>query len=99
MLVYHPAYDSYHCITRILKILTCLSEKEYSMDRIRIYDYYILFINDIKNITLPRELSKFKRLVQTTKYNSIENPKYVFNQLEKCSKYCFPINSIFWFYR
>jgi hypothetical protein len=89
MLVYHPAYDSYHCITRILKILTSLSKKEYPIDRIRIYDYYILFINDIKNVTLPNEYSEYKRLMKNTKYNRIENPKYVFSQLENVQNIAF----------
>jgi hypothetical protein len=62
MLVYHPAYDSYHCITRILKIMQSLDIKEYNIDRIRIYDYYILFLNDINNITLPTAFFVFTQL-------------------------------------
>lgn len=89
MLVYHQAYDSYHCITRILKVLSCLSDKEYSIDRIRIYDYYILFINDIKNITLPTEYSAYKGLIKNTKYNQIENQKYVSSQLENVQNIAF----------
>lgn len=82
MLVYHPAYDSYHCITRILKILKFLNVKEYNIDRIRIYDYYLLFLNDIENITLPRDLYNYKNLVQSNRYNKVDNPSYVFSQLE-----------------
>lgn len=89
MLVYHPAYDSYHCITRILKILVCLSQKEYKIDRIKIYDYYLLFANDIQNITLPMTFSSYKKIVTTTKYNNVENPKYVFNQLDNVQKMAF----------
>lgn len=82
MLVYHPAYDSYHCITRILKILRFLSVKEYYIDRIRIYDYYLLFLNDIENITLPRDYYHYKNLEQSNRYNKVDNPSYVFSQLE-----------------
>lgn len=82
MLVYHPAYDSYHCITRIIKILTTLETKEYNIDRIKIYDYFLLFINDIQKITLPLSLFKYKNLVNSNKYNQIEDSKYVFNQLD-----------------
>lgn len=82
MLVYHPAYDSYHCITRILKILKFLSTKEYNIDRIRIYDYYLLFPNDIESITLPKDFNNYKYLVLSNRYNKVENPSYVFSQLE-----------------
>lgn len=89
MLVYHPAYDSYHCITRILKILQCLSVKEYNIDRIRIYDYYILFLNDINKITLPRDFFNYKNLEQSNKYNKVDNPSYVFSQLENVQNIAF----------
>lgn len=89
MLVYHPAYDSYHCITRILKTLTCLSEKEYQIDRIRVYDYYLLFVNDIKSITMPREFFEYKDLLKNNRYNRIENPRYVFSQLENVQNIAF----------
>jgi len=89
MLVYHPAYDSYHCITRILKILNHLNRKEYSIDRIKIYDYYLLFINDIKQMSLPREFFKYKDLVKSNKYNTVNNPRYVFNQLENVQNTAF----------
>jgi len=82
MLVYHPAYDSYHCITRILKILKFLNIKEYNIDRIRIYDYYLLFLNDIENITLPTDYFNYKNLEQSNRYNKVDNPSYVFSQLE-----------------
>lgn len=81
MLIYHPAYDSYHCITRILKLLTNLRLEEYRIDRIRIYDYYILFTNDIYKLTLPHDFSDYKNIVKTNKYNRIDDSKYVFNQL------------------
>lgn len=89
MLVYHPAYDSYHCITRILKILKFLNVKEYNIDRIRIYDYYLLFLNDIENITLPRDFYNYKNLVQSNRYNKVDNPRYVFSQLENVQNVAF----------
>jgi hypothetical protein len=82
MLVYHPAYDSYHCITRILKIMQSLDIKEYNIDRIRIYDYYILFLNDINNITLPTAFFEYKKIEKSNRFNKVHNSIYVFTQLE-----------------
>lgn len=89
MLVYHPAYDSYHCISRILKVLRFLEEKEYNIDRIRIYDYFLLFLNDIEKITLPRDFYNYKSLVKSNRYNKVDNPTYVFSQLESVQNMAF----------
>lgn len=86
MVVYHPAFDSFHCITRLSKILKLLPSKKRHLDRIRIYDYYFLFINDLENISIPVEFSEYrqyKKIISNSKYNKVISPKLSFFQLEK----------------
>jgi uncharacterized protein YcbK (DUF882 family) len=83
MLIYHPAYDAYHGIVRIVKILQVISSgKRLEVDRLRIYDYFFLFPNELENVTLPIMQSKFKRILKNNKYNKIQNAKSAFLQIE-----------------
>jgi hypothetical protein len=66
----------------MLKLLNSLSKKEFESDRLRIYDYYYLFINDLENVCLPKEFVKYKHLELNNKYNKVQNPRYTFSQLE-----------------
>jgi hypothetical protein len=78
MLVYHPAFDNYHCLARILKILENIPMKEYGRDRIKIYDYFLLFPTEIRKITLPTVWSRYKTIKKENRYNEVQNTKDVF---------------------
>lgn len=82
MIVYHPVYDTYHCITRTLKILRCLGDKSCEKDRIKIYDYYFLFPCETNNITLPGEYSSYKKICKANRYNKVYDMRNTFSQLE-----------------
>ena len=44
MAMYNQVFDMYHCIYRIIHILKRLHENEIlELDRLRIWDFYILF--------------------------------------------------------
>lgn len=59
MLIYHPAYDVYHCIFRMLFIINTVQELE--IDKIKIIDFYLAFPSAIKDASLPRGGVKIKR--------------------------------------
>ena len=80
MIVYHPLHDLYHCIYRITGLIQFLPDKEFSDIRLKIYDYYLLFPHELKKITLPRHLQKYKRLGEN-KYYYPEVNKSVFFEL------------------
>lgn len=43
-MIYSPAFDLYHCIYRMLQILGRFTEGDImETDRLRIYDFYLLF--------------------------------------------------------
>ena len=62
MLVYHPAYDAYHCVFRALLITDLIQSLE--VQRLRILDFFLSFPAEIRNIRLPREHAEARRLAQ-----------------------------------
>ncbi|KAA2241515.1 hypothetical protein F0L74_16600 [Chitinophaga agrisoli] len=64
MIVYHPAFDLYHCVYRLLQILTHFDKNEFvELDRLRIWDFYLLFPNQVQKITLRREEEDIRKLI------------------------------------
>lgn len=53
-MIYCPAFDLYHCIYRMLQILGRFTEGDsMETDRLRIYDFYLLFPHKIHAIRIP----------------------------------------------
>ena len=65
MIIYHQAFDLYHTVYRMVQLLSYFKRKDYvELDRLRIWDYYLLFPNKISNITLKREEKDIKALIK-----------------------------------
>lgn len=62
MLIYHPAFDIYNSVFRILQLLQAMKTKDIELDRLRIWDFYLTFPNEAKRISFPRELNELKRI-------------------------------------
>lgn len=60
MLIYHSAYDAYHCIFRTLVILEKLKVVE--VVKLRILDFYFCFPAELKRIRLPRGHNEAKKI-------------------------------------
>jgi len=72
MIVYHPAFDLYHSVYRLLQILTHFERSQYvEVDRLRIWDYYLLFPDQMQTIKLKREETDIKKLIS---YYIIKSP-------------------------
>jgi hypothetical protein len=69
-------------VTRLLKVITALDQRNRELDRLRIYDYFFLFINEISIITLPHAHTHYKKLLPNNRYNRVQNSKYAFAQLQ-----------------
>ena len=84
MLLYHPAFDLYHGIFRCLQILHGLQITRIERERLRVYDFYLLFPLEITTITnLPQLLAKERNKFENYKqHEEISNPAAVFYQLE-----------------
>lgn len=60
MLIYHPAFDLYNCVFRMLQLLSHMKQDEVEVDRLRIWDFYLTFPNETRNISYPSSLSELK---------------------------------------
>lgn len=83
MLTYHPAYDNYHCFLRILSILVS-SKKEFEVDSVRIFDFYLCAPSGLKTFKFPREFCSSRKLFRykINHYNSIPNQRALFVDLK-----------------
>lgn len=73
MITYSPAYDLYHSIFRMVHILSLLAEGESKeIDRIRIWDFYLLCPDKLHSITLRLEETGFRE--RRNQIEKINNP-------------------------
>lgn len=78
MLVYNQAFDVYHCVYRMVSILSYFDRGDsVELDRLRIWDYYFLFPHEVQQIRLKRDEKDIKALIQNV-IKAKENP---YNQL------------------
>lgn len=59
MLVYHPAFDSYHCLFRSISILEACGKCE--VERLRILDFCLAFPTTVSKFRLPLGRSAVKK--------------------------------------
>lgn len=91
MILYNNAFDLYHTIFRMLHLLSKIEEdKVIEIDRIRIWDYYLLFTNEIFNIKSTKNKKEYNQLLK--KLNIKKNNPYqqIYDQrktLEKIKPY------------
>lgn len=83
MLTYHQAFDIYHTAFRIIKILNAYPNFSFEKERLRIFDFLILFPHELKNIQIPVGAGSYKYRFKETRYNSLTNRQRVFIQLGK----------------
>jgi hypothetical protein len=81
MLVYHPAFDAYHCLFRLLSILEM--RKRMEVDRLRILDFLLCFPAVVATFKLPQSsagLRKPAKLADSA-YRTPLNPRATFSTL------------------
>ena len=88
-MLYNPAFDLYHCVYRFMIMISKIENNaEMEVDRLRIYDFLILFPYKIKRIRIKNDEKELKRLVKDLKvdgenpYNHIPNDKMIFDKLK-----------------
>lgn len=83
MLIYHPAFDAYHCVFRMLALINSLPDTELEM--LRICDFYLVFPSAIKNIRLPSELSHGRKIAKVSSniYRDPINTKQTFRDMSQ----------------
>jgi len=78
MITYNPAFDLYHSIYRIAHIVGKLEEGEWmEADKVRIWDFFMLFPDKVYNITIRREEEDLRQY--RSKFLKRENNPYEFD--------------------
>lgn len=82
MLIYHPAFDAYHCILRMLAILKISNDIE--VERARILDFYITFPSAASKIKMPIDLKMLKKEAKehVNIYRAPINPRATFREMQ-----------------
>ncbi len=82
MLTYNRALDPYHSAFRILEIVRYV-ERRYSLDLLRILDFYLTFPAFIEDMRFPSHLMRWKRRFREERnpYHYPTNPVAVFKQM------------------
>ncbi len=85
MLVYHPAFDIYNCVFRVLQLLNYMKQSEVELDRLRIWDFYSTFPNEARKISYPNTLSELKRIFKKkpdNPYEDLIDPKKIIERMK-----------------
>lgn len=82
MLIYHPAFDLYHAVSRFLKLLYLDKEKTYTTNHIKLIDYFVVFPGEITKMKLPLEYTNYRKLFKVNPYEDVYNGTIVFRQLQ-----------------
>ena len=77
MITYNPAFDLYHSIYRIAHILVKMDEQGFEVDKVRIWDFYLLFPDRVHTITIRRDEDDLREY--RSKYLKKENNPYDFS--------------------
>jgi hypothetical protein len=82
MLIYHPAFDAYHCVFRFIRLLERLNSCE--VQRARILDFLVVFPSCLADIRLPREAAHIRTTAKqlANPYHDPVNSKQVFREME-----------------
>lgn len=82
MLIYHPAFDAYHCAFRAVAITNATSELE--LAKLRIVDFFLCFPAEVANIQLPVDHTKIRKIARTIKndYRGPLNSVRTFTEME-----------------
>ena len=89
MIIYNQAFDLYHTIYRFLQVLNRFEERTtIEVERIRIWDFFLLFPREAHDIRLKRTESDIKKLrrdfIKNTPnpYDKIPEKKKVFEKIK-----------------
>lgn len=85
MLIYHPAFDLYACVFRILQLLEVMDQDSIELERIRIWDFYLTFPNEARKIKFPLQLAELKKVFKEKEPNPYEDlidPKRILQRMK-----------------
>lgn len=89
-LAYQPAYDGYHSIFRIVRLLLILGERSAQIDSCQICSFYLLFPHYLVSTRLPQKISRLKAKLspssQQKPYQMMPEKRIVFQHMKPFSE-------------
>lgn len=89
MIVYQKAYDLYHTVYRMIKLLAHFKgDGLIEIDRLRIWDYYLLYPNKMSSIKLKNNEGDIRRLIKDfiqsddNPYEIVQNDRKMFEKIK-----------------
>lgn len=84
MLVYHSAFDMYHCVYRLIQLLSNLKEEYVELERLRMWDYYLAFPNEMTKIRYERGNNDIQNLFpkKENPYEIVLDGKIIFEKMK-----------------
>ncbi len=84
MLVYHSAFDMYHCVYRLIQLLSNLKEEYVELERLRMWDYYLAFPNEMTKIRYERGNNDIQNLFpkKENPYEIVLDSKIIFEKMK-----------------
>ncbi len=59
MLIYHPGYDAYHCIFRLLAVIDHVKDLE--IDKARILEFFLLYPSAVAQVKIPQGMTSIRK--------------------------------------
>ncbi|WP_308936749.1 ABC-three component system middle component 5 [Duganella sp. SG902] len=59
MLIYHPGYDAYHCIFRLLAVIDKVQDLE--IDKARILEFLLLYPSAVAQVKIPQGMTPIRK--------------------------------------
>lgn len=83
MLIYHPAFDAYHCTVRMMALAQQIPMLDF--EKARILDFYLAFPGVAASLRLPPAMTSVRRIFQSKKnvYRDPINPKATFMEMRQ----------------
>jgi len=89
MIVYQKSFDLYHTVYRMIKLLAHFKESGViEIDRLRIWDYYLLYPNKMQEIKLKRDEQDIKNIIKQfitrpeNTYEKVINDRKIFEKIK-----------------
>lgn len=89
MIIYQKPFDLYHTVYRMLKLLAHFKgDKLIEIERLRLWDYYLIYPNKMQNIRLLRSESDVKKYIKqfitrpNNPYEAVLNDRKMFEKIK-----------------
>lgn len=83
MLIYHHAFDPYHCAFRVLAVLERMPKAHWELEKIRLLDFLLVFPGQLAKLRLPQGSQAIKKRAALLEnhFNTPADPRQLLYQM------------------